>query len=69
MAPYHGVLVIFDRSNKITATEIRDKIKQINTSGGPCLVMQVHDDITWAGLNRAGRDNTFDWVKKSWPGE
>lgn len=64
-----NVWLIVDRKDNVSAQGIRDKIKEIATMGGPCLIMQVHDDITWSGLYRSGRKDTFDWIKKTWTGE
>jgi hypothetical protein len=64
--------LITDRKQKVTAKLLRDKIKELRTEPSKgCLVMQVNEDITWAGLyaiGSQGRDE-FDWLKKTWKDE
>jgi hypothetical protein len=56
-----------DRRDLATARAIRDKIKEVR--GKPCLVMQIQDDVTWAGIRRAGRTDTFNWLSETWSGD
>lgn len=67
-----NVWLITDRSGKMTASALRDKISELRTQNATsCLVMQVHDDITWAGLypNGSTKRDEFDWIKRTWNGE
>lgn len=64
--------LLADRSDKMTAVMLRDKIKTLRSADAKaCLVMQIHDDITWAGLYPSGSTNRdeFDWIKKTWSGD
>lgn len=64
--------LVTDRKDKITAVAIRDKIKEIRgPNSKSTLVMQIHDDITWAGLypSTGAKRDEFDWIKATWSGE
>jgi len=64
-----GFWLIADRYERISATAIRDKLKMIKSPLGAILVMEIHDDITWAGVHLPGRTDTFDWLPRQWTGE
>ena len=61
-----GFWLVVDRQNKVDAVGIRDSLKSIRATTAPTLVMEVHDDITWAGLNRPGTTATFEWLSTQW---
>jgi hypothetical protein len=64
--------LVTDRSETVTVNEIRDKIQKLRSDNArSCLVMQIYDDIDWAGLypNSGAKRDEFDWLKSTWNGE
>ena len=45
-----NVWLLTSRKEEVSATLIRDKLRAIGTTSPSALVMQVPEDVTWAGL-------------------
>lgn len=61
--------LITDPRGNMTATVLRDKIQDLRSPGAKAtLVMQIHEDITWAGLYPDGdsKHDEFDWLNQTW---
>jgi hypothetical protein len=55
--------LVVDSNDKVDVSSIRDALK--GKAKLTSLVMEINEDITWAGLHQAPSDS-FDWLKSTW---
>lgn len=58
--------LITSKSDEVDASFIRDNLRTIGTAKPTSLVMQIHEDIDWAGLFAETSGDTFEWLGKTW---
>ncbi|KRC79957.1 hypothetical protein [Sphingomonas sp. Root241] len=59
-------LLVTRRQGAISVIGIRDKLRELGITSAVALVMEIPEDITWAGLHPPDRKDTFDWLRNTW---